>query len=51
MDEQRKNDNFKEIVESCVEAPRLREVLTAHFIEFKNLREVYEKQIEEKIGI
>lgn len=33
---------------SCVQAPRLEAVPTYHFIEFKRLREIYEKQVEEE---
>lgn len=38
----------KEMVINSVEAPRLRGISTRHFIEFKRLRTLCEKQIEEK---
>lgn len=47
MNQERKS-TIKETVIRCVEAPRLKGVSTRNFIEFKRLRELYEKQIEEK---
>lgn len=38
----------RETVINCIEAPRLKGLSTGEFIEFKKLRDLYEKQIEEK---
>lgn len=43
-----RRSTVKETVINCLEAPSLRGVSTRHFIEFKRLRLLYEKQIEEK---
>lgn len=32
---------------SCVEAPRLEEISANHFVKFEELRQLYEKQVEE----
>lgn len=44
----RKNDTVKQTIVANIEAPRLRGVSTKHFTQFYRLRQLYEKQIEEK---
>lgn len=39
---------MRETIISCVDASKLKRVPASHFIEFKKLRKVYERQIEEK---
>lgn len=48
MNTQANNGTVRETVISCLEAPRLKGVSTRQFIEFKRLRDLYEKQVEEK---
>lgn len=45
-----RNSPFKEMVMNCLEALSLTGISTWHFIEFKCLREIYEKEIEEWEG-
>lgn len=41
-------NTFKETIIRCIEAPRLKGISTRHFIEFKRLRDLYEKRLKEK---
>lgn len=43
-----KKMTVRETVISCVKAPRLKGVSTRRFIDFKRLRDLYEKQVAEK---
>lgn len=42
------NGSVKKTVISCIQGPRLKGISLTQFIEFKQLRNVYEKQLKEK---
>lgn len=44
----REESTLKQTILACLEAPHLAGVSNKHFVEFKRLRELYEKQIQEK---
>lgn len=48
MDASKGCNTVKETIIDCIGATRLRDLSTRHFIAINRLRELYEKQLEEK---